>query len=99
MVDEMHAIRGHGSQINWIEVTRSGQSGFGLSGLVSAGFNMTRQFVGNYRVDIFPNVQDRKSAGTMTIVLSNATISTSFFCRISPLGVRPMEAKGMITLP
>jgi hypothetical protein len=46
MVDEMHAIRGHGSQINWIEVTRSGQSGFGLSGLVSAGFNMTRQFVG-----------------------------------------------------
>jgi hypothetical protein len=38
----------------------AGKAGFGLSGLVSAGFNMTRQFVGSYRVD--PTIEVEQTA-------------------------------------
>jgi hypothetical protein len=55
---------------------------------------MTRQFVGNYRVDIFPNVQDGKSTGTITIVLSNATSATSFFYGIAPSWGPPDAGEG-----
>ncbi|MHB8417851.1 MAG: RHS repeat-associated core domain-containing protein [Myxococcales bacterium] len=54
-------------------------SSFGLSGLYNAGLNSTQQFVGSYRVDIFPN-----GDGTNTVVVSNTTSATSFLYGIGP---------------
>jgi len=53
--------------------------GFGLEGLWEAGTNSTQQFVGDYRVDIYPN-----SDGTITFVLNNTTSMTSFLYGKAP---------------
>ena len=48
--------------------------GFGFPGLIKAGFNSTQQFIGNFRVDIYPD----NSNCIITIMLSNTTSMTSF---------------------
>ena len=53
--------------------------GFGLKGLIEAGLDPTEQFVGNYRVDVYPNADN-----TITIVLSNNTSMTSLLYSIGP---------------
>jgi hypothetical protein len=55
-------------------------AGFGLKGLLKAGFNSTQQFVGNYRIDIIPN----NSNCTMTFILTNTTSMTSFLYGLGP---------------
>jgi hypothetical protein len=55
------------------------QAGFGLKGLVQSGLNPTQQFVGNYRVDIYPNAN-----GTLSVQLSNTTSMTSFLYGLGP---------------
>lgn len=46
--------------------------GFGLEGLVDAGTNPTRQFVGSYNVAVYPNGDD-----TSTFLITNVTSFTS----------------------
>lgn len=49
-------------------------AGFGASGYLKAGLDSTEQFVGSFRVDIYPD----NSNCTITIMLSNTTSMTSF---------------------
>jgi len=55
------------------------RAGFGLKGLIQSGTNPTRQFVGNYRVDIYPNAN-----GTLSFQLNNNTSVESFLYGIGP---------------
>jgi RHS repeat-associated protein len=55
------------------------RASFGLTGLVRAGLNPTRQFVGSYSVDIYP-LENCK----IKIVLNNTTSFTSFTYGIGP---------------
>jgi hypothetical protein len=53
--------------------------GFDLSGLVAAGLNPTQQFVGNYRLDLYPLMD-----GTILIIASNTTSMTSLLYGLYP---------------
>ncbi|HAH05536.1 MAG TPA: hypothetical protein DCM05_03270 [Elusimicrobia bacterium] len=55
------------------------RAGFGLEGLWQAGSNSTRQFVGNYRIDIIPNPDN-----TLTFTLTNTTSMTSLLYGYGP---------------
>ena len=52
---------------------------FGLTGLWRAGLNPTQQFVGSYRVDIYPMPNCKKK-----IVVTNTSSFRSFFYGIAP---------------
>ena len=52
---------------------------FGLTGLLSAGFNLPEQFVGSYQVNIFPDEN-----GTVDIYVVNVTSMTSASYHILP---------------
>ncbi|MBT9097053.1 RHS repeat protein [Methylovulum psychrotolerans] len=54
-------------------------AGFGLKGLWNAGLNPTQQFVGSYRIDIYPDDGCKK-----TFVLSNTSSFRSFAYGIGP---------------
>ena len=57
---------------------------FGLPGLWDAGSNSTRQFVGKYSVDIFPNRD-----GTLSFQVHNVTSLTSFLYGLWPDYLNP----------
>jgi len=65
------------------------RAGFGLPGAWAAGLNPTRQFVGDYRVDIFPN-----GDGTTTFRLNNTTSFTSLVYGIAPSWSRDPFGRG-----
>ena len=52
---------------------------FGISGLLAAGVNPTQQYVGDYRLDLYPQAD-----GTILIVASNTTSLTSLLYGIYP---------------
>jgi hypothetical protein len=54
-------------------------AGFGLPGVFAAGFNPSQQFVGNYRVDLYPN-----ASGNISVQLTNTTSMSSFLYHIYP---------------
>ena len=56
---------------------------FGIPGLIAAGFNSTRQFIGSYRVDIFVFGCVMKKC-KIDFELTNTTSFTSFFFTIGP---------------
>jgi len=58
--------------------------GFGLSGAVAAGDSPIQQFVGNYRLDLYPNAD-----GTISIQASNTTSMTSFLYGLYPNSMNP----------
>jgi hypothetical protein len=58
--------------------------GFGLSGLVAAGNSPIQQFVGNYRVDLYPNAD-----GNISVQLTNTTSMTSFLYGLWPNSWNP----------
>lgn len=55
------------------------KASFGLSGLFSAGLNPTRQFIGSYRVDIYPAPNCQK-----WIVITNTSSFKSFAYGLGP---------------
>lgn len=62
----------------WEELTNYGAS-FGLSGLIRAGIDPTEQFVGSYKVEIFPNKNK-----TLRFEVTNNTSMTSFLYGLGP---------------
>jgi hypothetical protein len=63
---------------NRLSVTNYAAS-FGLSGLLGAGLNPTQQFIGSYRIDIYPYRQCKK-----LIILTNTSCFKSFAYGIAP---------------
>jgi len=57
---------------------------FGIKGLWNAGTNPTRQFVGTYSVDIYPNAN-----GTISVQVNNTTSMTSLLYGAYPNSLNP----------
>lgn len=52
---------------------------FGLTGLVESGLNPTEQFIGSYRVDVYPTED-----GQMNVVINNTSSFRSFAYGVAP---------------
>jgi len=67
--------RGPGQQLS---VTNY-RAGFGILGAIAAGNNPTQQFVGDYRLDLYPNKD-----GSITIYATNTTSLSSWLYHLYP---------------
>ncbi len=67
------------NQCNKAEAVTDFAARFGLKGLWQSGLNSTQQFVGSYRVDIYPQPD-----GSKLIILNNTSSFQSFAYGIGP---------------